>query len=388
MEVNPSTVSLPLIRNLASCNTPSRSKALRDVISWLPTQTQIPEQELLKLWKGLFYSMWHSDKTPVQHNLIEKISSLLLTLNVNSSLQYLSAFLVTLRREWSGIDVLRLDKFYLLIRRFVNYSFNLLKKNAWDVDLTKSVMSVYEEKTMLANEKKFLGNGVNYHIASVFLDEVKGYMPVGREVCEVLFKPFLAKDKSVPVLFPHGPTGIYYFILHLVSKLLRGYALCESAFSTSGWLLTSTNKTNSGVFRDVHVELKDPLRRSVSRIGFMAWMGGGQRRSHIVVVIELVCFIGGSQVGESVKGCDEPGDEWNGSGRGGFVTYSVRVKMQEKYYLQGNNMIRRFEGGYLMEIGVWIKGERQGLGRGGCVWEQTLRLVVYLCSVVVKVEGV
>ncbi|GKB86534.1 hypothetical protein Tco_0958806 [Tanacetum coccineum] len=84
----------------------------------------------------------------------------------------------------------------------------------------------------------------------------------------------------------------------------------------------------------------------------------------------------------------KPGDEWNGSGRGGFVTYSVRVKMQEKYYLQGNNMIRRFEGGYLMEIGVWIKGERQGLGRGGCVWEQTLRLVVYLCSVVVKVEGV
>nr|GEW15323.1 ribosomal RNA processing protein 1 homolog [Tanacetum cinerariifolium]GEW15324.1 ribosomal RNA processing protein 1 homolog [Tanacetum cinerariifolium] len=191
MEVNPSTVSLPLIRNLASCNTPSRSKALRDVITWLPTQTHIPEQELLKLWKGLFYSMWHSDKTPVQHNLIEKISSLLLTLNVDSSLQYLSAFLVTMRREWSGIDVLRLDKFYLLIRRFVNYSFNLLKKNAWDVELTKSVMSVYEEKTMLANEMKFLGNGVNYHISSVFLDEVKGYMPVGREACEVLFRPFL-----------------------------------------------------------------------------------------------------------------------------------------------------------------------------------------------------
>ncbi|PWA53890.1 hypothetical protein CTI12_AA438560 [Artemisia annua] len=194
MEVkNPSTttVSLPLIRNLASCNTPSRSKALRDVITWLPTQTQISDQELLKLWKGLFYSMWHSDKTPVQRNLIEKISSLLLTLNVDLSLQYLSAFLLTLRREWSGIDVLRLDKFYLLIRRFVNYSFKLLKKNGWDVELTRNVMGVYEEKTMLANEKKFLGNGVNYHIASVFLDEVKGYLPVGREVCEVLFRPFM-----------------------------------------------------------------------------------------------------------------------------------------------------------------------------------------------------
>ncbi|XP_071709403.1 uncharacterized protein [Rutidosis leptorrhynchoides] len=192
--------SLPLIRNLASCNTSIRSKSLRELTIWLPKQREITEDEMKKLWKGLFYCVWHADKAPVQSNLIDKLSLMLLNLDVSVSLHYLSVFFTTLRREWSGIDVLRLDKFYLLIRRFVNYSFQLLKMNAWDVDLCKRVMDIYEAKSLLANEKKFLGNGVNYHIASVFLDEIKSYLPVSREVYEILFKPWFSamsgsKDK-------------------------------------------------------------------------------------------------------------------------------------------------------------------------------------------------
>ncbi|KAI3522822.1 hypothetical protein L1887_00873 [Cichorium endivia] len=181
--------SLLVIRKLASCNTAARSKALRELTNWLPTQLEISDDEMKKLWKGLFYCIWHADKAPVQSNLIDKLSSMLLTLDVPLSLHYLSAFLTTLRREWSGIDVLRLDKFYLLIRRFVNSSFQFLKKHSWDLELTRRVMTIYQEKSLLANEKKFLGNGVNYHIVSVFLDEIKPYLPLTIETHEILFKP-------------------------------------------------------------------------------------------------------------------------------------------------------------------------------------------------------
>lgn len=183
--------SLSLIRNLASCNNTARSKALRELTNWLPTQLEISDDEMKKLWKGLFYCIWHADKAPVQSNLIDRLSSMLLTLDVPLSLHYFSVFLTTLRREWSGIDVLRLDKFYLLIRRFVNCSFQLLRKNSWDIELCRRVMTIYEEKSLLANEKKFLGNGVNYHIVSVFLDEIKSYLPVNEETYGILFKPFL-----------------------------------------------------------------------------------------------------------------------------------------------------------------------------------------------------
>ncbi|KAK9079392.1 hypothetical protein SSX86_001063 [Deinandra increscens subsp. villosa] len=191
---NPSTTvapphSLSLIRNLASCNTPARSKALRELTNWLPTQLQISDDEMKKLWKGLFYCIWHADKAPVQSNLIDRLSSMLLTLDVPLSLHYLSVFFTTLRREWSGIDVLRLDKFYLLIRRFVNCSFRFLKRNSWNVELVQRVMNIYEEKSFLASDKMFLGNGVNYHIVSVYLDEIKTYLPLSPETYEILFKP-------------------------------------------------------------------------------------------------------------------------------------------------------------------------------------------------------
>lgn len=198
---DPSNVAAPpqsllLIRNLASCKTSARSKALRELTNWLPTQVEISDDEMKKLWKGLFYCIWHADKAPVQSNLIDRLSSMLLTLDVPLSLHYLSVFFTTLRREWSGIDVLRLDKFYLLIRRFVNCSFQLLKKNSWDIELSRLVMTIYEEKSLLANEKKFLGNGVNYHIVSVFLEEIKSYLPLSGEIYEILFKPLLRVASS------------------------------------------------------------------------------------------------------------------------------------------------------------------------------------------------
>ncbi|KAI7749569.1 hypothetical protein M8C21_021936 [Ambrosia artemisiifolia] len=187
------TTTIPLIRNLASCNTTTRSKALKHLTNWLPTQLQIADDDMKKLWKGLFYCIWHADKAPVQSNIINRLSSMLLTLDVPLSLHYLSVFFTTVRREWSGIDVLRLDKFYLLIRRFVSSSFKLMKKCYWDLDLCRRVMNVFEDKGLLGNEKGFLGNGVGYHVVSVFVDELKGYLPVsGGEVCEVfeiVFKP-------------------------------------------------------------------------------------------------------------------------------------------------------------------------------------------------------
>ncbi|XP_076947098.1 uncharacterized protein LOC143618932 [Bidens hawaiensis] len=184
------------IRNLASCNTATRSKALKHLTTWLPSQPNISDEDMNKLWKGLFYCIWHADKLPVQTNLNTKLSNMLLTLDVPLALNYLSGFLTTLRREWSGIDVLRLDKFLLLIRFFVNSSFNLLKRNAWDIELCKRVMEIYENKSLLANDRKFLGNGVNYHIASVFVKELRGYLPVKRDVCDVLLSPLL-KTMSV-----------------------------------------------------------------------------------------------------------------------------------------------------------------------------------------------
>ncbi|KAL1816225.1 hypothetical protein ACET3Z_018799 [Daucus carota] len=183
------TSSLPtqtLIKQLASCNKSTRDKALKLLELYLQSQQQVSHEELKKIWKGLFFCVWHADKSPVQSDLINSLSSLLYKMPLLLSLEYLSVFLITMRREWTRIDGHRLDKFYLLIRRFVNACFVALKRNNWDLGVVRSFVEVLEKRVFFA-EDKCLGNGVNYHVASVFLDEFKGFVPVGKEVSWALF---------------------------------------------------------------------------------------------------------------------------------------------------------------------------------------------------------
>ncbi|CAM8897401.1 hypothetical protein QQ045_026451 [Rhodiola kirilowii] len=180
-----------IIKALASCNKPSRDRALRLLQKWLPRQSKVADDDMKKIWKGLFYCAWHADKFPAQSELIERLTSLLLALDLPVSIHYFNVFLLTMRREWAGIDSLRLEKFYLLIRRFVSKMFELMRRNGWDLELCKRLVCVLEQGTFLA-EDKYLGNGVNYHVASLFVDELKPFWPVKIEVVEVLIQPFVS----------------------------------------------------------------------------------------------------------------------------------------------------------------------------------------------------
>ena len=44
---------------------------------------------------------------------------------------YFTVFLNTMRREWFGIDRLRLDKFMMLVRKFVKALFLYLQAQQW-----------------------------------------------------------------------------------------------------------------------------------------------------------------------------------------------------------------------------------------------------------------
>ncbi|QCD80301.1 ribosomal RNA processing protein 1 homolog isoform X1 [Vigna unguiculata] len=223
-EEHASQVGRSLIKQLACCNKTTREKTLRLLLkSWLPSQSQpLSNDDAKKLWKGLFYCMWHSDKPLVQADLVDRLSSLLLSLHLPLSVQYFSIFLLTMRREWSGIDALRLDKFYLLIRRFVSKFFSLLKTNSWDLQLVESLMGVFDEGTLSAQENKAHGNGVNYHIATVFLEELRPFLPLKQQVLEVLLKPFISALGRVhdKVLVGKIRSGVFDLLLKNGKALL------------------------------------------------------------------------------------------------------------------------------------------------------------------------
>ncbi|KAG8367722.1 hypothetical protein BUALT_Bualt16G0102500 [Buddleja alternifolia] len=180
-----------IIKFLASCNATVRSQSLRLLQSWLAAEPpQLSDSDIKKVWKGLFYCLWHADKTPNQVALIDRYTSLFLSLKPSLQLEFFRGFLVTLRREWPGIDRLRLDKFYLLIRRFVKALFAVFRLRKWELRVLEGYFGVLESDGFLA-EDKLRGNGVNYHVVSVFLEELKGVgFPMRKEVVDVVLGPF------------------------------------------------------------------------------------------------------------------------------------------------------------------------------------------------------
>ncbi|KAI3932662.1 hypothetical protein MKW98_012633 [Papaver atlanticum] len=214
-----------IIQHLASCNKSTRDKAIKLLKSWFPSQPEVSDEQMRKIWKGLFYCVWHSDKQQVQLELINNLSSLLVTFDdLNLSVQYFEGFLITMRREWSGIDYLRLDKFYLLIRKFLHQFFNLLKKNGWDIEVMERLMGVLEVKTLFSADG-YPAHGVNYHISEIFFEELKAFIPVSLDVFkfDVLVKPFLLvlKKSTDKILLNKIRTGMFEFLLKNGKKLLE-----------------------------------------------------------------------------------------------------------------------------------------------------------------------
>jgi ribosomal RNA-processing protein 1 len=89
--------------------------------------------DALKLWKGLFYALWMCDRALPQQALCAELADLVQLLPRDAAAQtWLRAFWATMAREWTGIDVLRMEKFLLLVRRVVGAGFKWMRKGGGD----------------------------------------------------------------------------------------------------------------------------------------------------------------------------------------------------------------------------------------------------------------
>lgn len=127
--------------------------------------------ELLKLWKGLYYCFWHSDRVHVQQALASNLANMVLIVSEVNYISFLEAFWTTICREWKSIDVLRLDKFYTLLRRFVESSFQRLYSSDWKASLVSQYIELLEKLPLSSKDQK-VPNGIRYHLADIYLESL------------------------------------------------------------------------------------------------------------------------------------------------------------------------------------------------------------------------
>lgn len=139
-----------------------RDKALGVLKKWLKLEApKMTYEDHLKLWKGLFYCMWMADKPKYQKELAERLTGIIGVLYKASSdvgqvswILYVKAFWQTMCREWRGIDRLRLNKYYQLMKLMMVEGFKLLRDHCANKELTKAYFEILQEFPMnVTNDK-------------------------------------------------------------------------------------------------------------------------------------------------------------------------------------------------------------------------------------------
>ncbi|XP_017265561.1 ribosomal RNA processing protein 1 homolog B [Kryptolebias marmoratus] len=165
-----------LAQRLASNEKTIRTRTIRKLRKYISVRSLkasggFTEDELLKLWKGLFYCLWMQDKPLLQEELSNHIASLIHGFHdIDKQLMYLESFLQTLKREWNGIDRLRMDKFYQLVRFMFRQTFEVLKRKNWETSAVVKFLQLLTSD-LLQNDTK-APSGLQFHILNLYLTEL------------------------------------------------------------------------------------------------------------------------------------------------------------------------------------------------------------------------
>ncbi|XP_030090538.2 ribosomal RNA processing protein 1 homolog B [Serinus canaria] len=174
------------------------------------------QEELLKIWKGLFYCMWMQDKPLLQEELAANISQLIHVFqNTETRHLFIQTFWQTMNREWNGIDNLRLDKYYMLMRLILRQSFEVLKRNEWDEGLVEPLLQLLMKEVMDPDSNS--PTGIKFHFIDIYLDELAkvGAKELTADQNLRFIKPFCkiaAKSKDRRVLHAVA-TGVFEMIV-------------------------------------------------------------------------------------------------------------------------------------------------------------------------------
>ncbi|KAI0095550.1 Nop52-domain-containing protein [Hypoxylon sp. NC0597] len=182
--------NMPFIKHLASSDRKTRTSALSTLRTFLTAPTtarKLTELDHLKLWKGLFYSVWMCDRPVPQQKLCTELADLLFVLPAPKDdecavvIPFLRAFWATLAREWTAIDVLRMEKYLLLVRRVFGASLAWVggeKKNksgeTWAGVRANGMLQLLEEWPLekTGNLSK-VPVGLRLHVLDIWVDEAE-----------------------------------------------------------------------------------------------------------------------------------------------------------------------------------------------------------------------
>ena len=170
--------NLGLVKKLAHNEKHERDEAVETLNTFLcgKRAEEYEDQEdgqllldFLKLWKGLFYGMWMSDKVQIQRELALALAKLVHCFRESSLfLAWCESLFLTFQREWYRLDKYRIDKYYTLIRFAFNCMFEYMKRFNWDKTIISEFVNLLKRDVI--QQRKAIG--FKFHVTDLYLEEL------------------------------------------------------------------------------------------------------------------------------------------------------------------------------------------------------------------------
>jgi ribosomal RNA-processing protein 1 len=163
------------VRQLASNKRAVRENALSTLKKFLSSKEKakkLDTNELNKLWKGLFYTMWFCDRPRPQQRLANELAKLFSESIVDEQFyKFVESFWTIMIKEWRDLDKWRTDKFLMLMRYVIRECFTRIKNNDWDEKMLTLYLDVLT-KVILKDDSQ-TPRAITYHIIDVWVDEIE-----------------------------------------------------------------------------------------------------------------------------------------------------------------------------------------------------------------------
>uniref|UniRef100_A0A1B0FAP0 Uncharacterized protein n=1 Tax=Glossina morsitans morsitans TaxID=37546 RepID=A0A1B0FAP0_GLOMM len=230
-----------IVKSLACNDLRRRNKQMRKLRKWLQIRAQssfpFTEDDFMRIWKGLYYNMWYSDKPLVQEDLAEQLGQLIGCFddNVELSVKFFGAFLNIMELEWFGIDQWRIDKFLMLVRRMLRHMLKVLKNHYWSLETVERFNQCVEGSVLSEN---VTARGLTMHYLDIFFEELAKVSngDISAEQVHYFVKPFvhfMATQQDFH-LISYCRSRIFYHLLYQ-SSLGREYSEKYDAWKEMGF---------------------------------------------------------------------------------------------------------------------------------------------------------
>lgn len=192
--------SRELLKKLASNDEEVRDKAVKTVAQLLGTKRKLEPFQLQKLWKGLWYNMWHSDTPMIQHVLARDLANLVLEVNDKNIADFLKAYYSICSLEWSTLDRYRINKYYMLVRYVLNAQLTRLEQHNWAPSQIAEFVELMIDHDVgaLSYSNAKISHSLRLHVVDIYLDELEKVIDAAKkkpskEQIELLLKPVLSQ---------------------------------------------------------------------------------------------------------------------------------------------------------------------------------------------------